>query len=78
MIGKASEIKTAIVYSHYEYPNGVYTVADRIWRDIEWSINKKLQSLGNADVISIKHTSQAYGEGDCHESAIIIYKEADA
>ncbi len=77
MIGKASEIKTKLVDAHYEYPLGDYSVKNRRWISLEQALNDALISLGDAEILSIRHTSQVYGETtEVSETALIIYKEA--
>lgn len=76
MIGKANEIKTLLVNSHYVYPKGDYSVSNRKWVTLDEAINTALAGLGNAEIISISHTSQAFGEDDSNETALIIYRSA--
>jgi len=76
MIGKASEIKTKLVEGHYVYPPNDYSVKNRRWIPLEQALNEALVSLGDAEVLSIRHTSQIYGDTEVNETALIIYKEA--
>lgn len=76
MIGKANQVKTKVVYSHYQYENGNYKISERKWVSIDEALNKVIAELGEAMVIDIKFTSVPFGDGDLHESALIIYWES--
>lgn len=80
MLGKASEIKTKAVYpkmtNNPEWDASHPTKSSRYFvSGIDEVLNETLQSLGEAQIISIQYKMSSQPD-DCAESALIIYKEA--
>lgn len=80
MLGKASEIKTKVVFpvmtANPEWDPSHPTKSQRyLVRGIDEELNRTLESLGEAEIISIQYQLSAV-PGDVSETALIIYKEA--